>query len=81
MQNADIKNYLGSLKSLPRYDKSFRKLYVILQDMGVNPPQAETDQVAHGILRMASYDLNEARNAYSAVLLIPKLGQGVRFHP
>ena len=39
MPYADIKNYFEGLKSLARYDMSFRKLYVILQDMGVDPPK------------------------------------------
>ena len=38
MQDADIKSYFASLKSLSRYDLSFKKLYVTLQDMGVDPP-------------------------------------------
>ena len=47
---------------------------------GISPQEATLDQVADSIIQLFAFSPAQARNAYSAVLLIPGFG-GVRFHP
>jgi hypothetical protein len=43
------------------------------------PPEATTDQVADALIHLFQFSKAQARNAYSAMLLIPGFG-GLRFH-
>ena len=47
---------------------------------GIDPPSASTDQVVDCIVQIFQVSPSQARNAYSALLLLPGVG-GFRFHP
>jgi hypothetical protein len=51
-----------------------------LEKLGVPPPQATTDQVADALISLFQFSKAQARNAYSAMLLIPGFG-GLKFNP
>jgi hypothetical protein len=42
---------------------------------------ASSDELADAIVQLFQFSPAQARNAYSAVLLLPGVGMGVRFHP
>ena len=71
VQDSNIDLYMKQMKRLPRYNSAFQLLYVILQDIGIDPPVATICQVAQGILKLHSFSMHQARNAYSACLIIP----------
>ena len=75
-----INSFLTKNKSLKRYSSSFRLLWNVLVQGGVHPPRASEDQIADAVVQIFAVSPAQARNAYSAVLLIPGLG-GLRFHP
>ena len=72
--------YLAQIKSIKRYDSAFRKLWELCKSHGVHPETASIPFLASQILQLSQYSLPEARNAYSACLLLPGT-QGLRFHP
>ena len=51
------------------------------QKWGKPPPQANSDQIAETIVQLFKFSPAQARNAYSAILLLPGVGGGIRFHP
>ena len=75
-----IDSYLEENPSIKRYNSAFKSLYSILSRQGISPMLASTNQVVSGIIELHKASPAQARNAYSAVLLLPNLG-GVRFHP
>ena len=81
LQNSTIENFLARNKSLKRYSSSFRLLWTILVKRGVYPPHTSSDQIADAIVQLFNFSPAQSRNAYSAVLLLPGIGVGLRFHP
>jgi hypothetical protein len=81
IQNKTIDHFLSRNKSLKRYSSSFKLLWETLVLGGIDPPQATSDQIVDSIIQIFQISPSQARNAYSAVLLIPGVGEGVRFHP
>ena len=81
IKTATIDDFLAKKKlSLKRYSSSFKLLWDILVRGGVPPQSATEDQVADAIIQIFTASPAQARNAYSAVLLIPGYGN-LRFHP
>jgi hypothetical protein len=80
IQTSTIEDFISRHKSLKRYQSSFHLLWAILLKNGINPPDSNLDQVAQAIIQLFQYSISQARNAYSAMLLIPQFGQ-LRFHP
>ena len=76
----NITLHLNSLSSLPRYDHAFRHLWCFCHMQGADPLALSLEEVAGWLLRMAQHWPHEARNAYSALLLIPGWQQ-LRFSP
>jgi hypothetical protein len=56
-------------------------LWGALAQGGVHPTEATPDQIAEGIIKIFQFSPAQARNAYSAIMLLPGVGAGVRFHP
>ena len=75
-----IQSFLDRSKSLPRYDGAFRTLWGLLKVDGIDPLHASLTQVASAIVRLHSFSKAQARNAYSAMLLVPGFSQ-LRFVP
>ena len=71
IQNKTIEDFLQRNKSLKRYSSSFRLLWTVLENSGINPPNANSDQIADAIVQVFRFSPAQARNAYSAVLLLP----------
>ena len=76
----DIDLYLGSMKSLKRYDLPFRKLWALMELKGIDIKDPTVQSVASGLIQLNLLSQSEARNAYSACLLIPGF-QSLRFNP
>ena len=66
--------------SLNRYSSGFKLLWAMLTKNGINPPEATVDQVVDNLIQLFGVSKHQARNAYSALLLLPGY-QSVRFHP
>ena len=82
IQSETIADFLERKKSaLRRYSSSFRLLWRTLSSRGLHPPKATVDQVAEGIIKIFATSPSQARNAYSAVLLLPEVGGALRFNP
>ena len=71
VQAEDISLYLAGLKSLKRYDLPFRKLWGLMSLKGLSPDNPTVQGVATSLLALHRLAPNEARNAYSACLLLP----------
>ena len=67
-----IAHYLGSLTSLPRYESSFKAFWHFCIKL-CDPLSASTFQVASWLLQFNAMSPSAARNAYSALLLIPDM--------
>jgi hypothetical protein len=78
VQPEDIDLYLAGLKSLKRYDLPFRKLWGLMALKGLSPDNPTVQGVATSLLALHRLAPNEARNAYSACLLLPGF-QALRF--
>jgi hypothetical protein len=76
IQNKTIDDFLAQNKSLKRYASSFQMLWGVLEKGGVYPPEATSDEIADAIIQIFSYSPSQARNAYSALLLLPGVGGG-----
>ena len=74
-----VQIFLENNPSLKRYDSSFRLLWAILAKKGLDPPRATLEQVASGLIEIHSFSPSQARNAYSAMLLLPNFYH-LRFH-
>ena len=78
VQAGDIALYLAGLKSLKRYDFPFRKLWALLALKGMSLDHPTVQDVATALLTLHRLAPHEARNAYSACLLLPGF-QSLRF--
>ena len=63
--------YLAKLGDCRRYDSAFKKLWALCQINGVHPENASTNDVAEQILLLYDFSPSDARNAYSACLMLP----------
>jgi hypothetical protein len=83
IQGESINAYIASLGPLTRYGSAFKKTVLHCQVAGTEQmdlAHVSPSQVDEAILTLAQHSLNDARNSYSACLLIPGFG-GLRFHP
>jgi hypothetical protein len=55
IQVKTIEDFLGRNPSLKRYQSAFALLWVILEHMGVPPPEATTDQVADALIQLFQF--------------------------
>ena len=78
VQTEDIDTFLSQQKTLARYDSAFRLLCALCVSRGVSPDSANLHQVAGQLLELNKISSSEARNAYSALLMIPGWEQ-IRF--
>ena len=76
----NITLYLTGIKSLDRYDKAFRTLWASIVARGGDPATLSLQGIASEIAFMASVNLNEARNAYSAFAMVPGY-EALKFSP
>jgi hypothetical protein len=67
----NITVHLSGIKSLPRYNRAFQALWSFCITQGGDPLQLSHEAAASYILKFAQQNKYEARNAYSAFLLIP----------
>ena len=67
----NIELYLKGVTSLQRYDKAFQHLWFFCTARGGDPLNMSTEEVSSWILRLAQVEPHQARNAYSAFLVIP----------
>ena len=67
----NITLYLSKIKDWKRYEKSFRKLWAFCLDGGGDPNNLSIEGAAGWLLKLAENSPHEARNAYSALLLVP----------
>jgi len=80
IQKSSCDTFLKNLGSAARYDSAFRKLMILLDyDQGALN-SATCSELAEGLLRLSEFSLTDARNAYSACLLLPGFG-ALRFSP
>ena len=70
-----INTYLKERASLARYNLAFQVWWALCSQDGVKDATCSIEQAASYIIKMASKSLNEARNAYSALTLVPGLDQ------
>jgi hypothetical protein len=76
----EISFALKNLGNVSRYDRAFKKLYVILQEKHGEPLREKIMDVATAILLLSEISVTDARNAYSAVCLLPGF-EHVKFSP
>jgi hypothetical protein len=76
----DIDSYLKDLKSIQRYDSAFKTLWAICFEKRLPLDTITIYQLASQILYLNQFSPSQARNAYSAMLLIPGWDQ-LRFCP
>jgi hypothetical protein len=74
IQASNIASYLDSI-SLNRYDSAFRLLWGLLVHKGVSPLTASFADVADSLIQLHRVSPSQARNAYSAVILLPPFQQ------
>ena len=75
-----INIYLTKNASITRYDSAFKILWALCRDKGFDLKTASWHQIAAEIIYLNSLSPAQARNAYSALLLIPGFDQ-IRFPP
>ncbi len=66
-------------RSLQRYDKPFRTIWALCSKIGIDPKSSSFDQIASQFIKLSEFSMSEARNAYSALLLLPGFDQ-LRFN-
>jgi hypothetical protein len=71
---------IKNMGNVSRYDRAFKKLYVILKEKHGEPLKARIVEVATAILLLSEISMSDARNAYSAVCLLPGF-EHVKFSP
>jgi len=64
---------LAKMSSTERYDAAFRKLYALCTINGIHPEEASVMEIAGQIVQLCDLSQADARNAYSACLLLPGL--------
>ena len=75
-----VQYHLGKLTQLSRCDGAFRLLGAILVDQNLDPLECSLHQVVAGLISLHKVSPSQARNAYSAMLLVPGFSQ-LRFAP
>ena len=75
-----ITDYMGQIKDWNRYQSAFAKIYGIMLYQGVSWDNVTQDRVASAIIELNRSSPSQARNAYSAMCLIPGFHQ-LKFHP
>ena len=70
-----ISIYLKQCRSLPRYDSAFKVLWALCAKEKISPVSASIEQIASQLVKLSAVSPAQARNAYSAVLLIPGFDQ------
>ena len=80
MQGEEISSYVTQLGDVRRYDSAFKKLFVLLTDKGLDPVTCCVNDAAQAIIKLHALSASDARNAYSALCLLPGF-QGIRFSP
>ena len=76
VQDKSITDFLDKNPSLKRYNSAFTILWSLLENSGINPPEASADQLADKIVEIFRVSPAQARNAYSACLILPGVGGG-----
>ena len=71
VQGEIIENFLEHSPSIKRYDSAFRILWVLLSQKGLDPPKSTLEQIASGLIELHNYSPSQAKNAYSAILMLP----------
>jgi hypothetical protein len=74
VQSSTVSDFFARNPSISRYESAFRLLWEVLKLQGVDPPSASLEQVADSIIQIFKISPSQARNAYSAMLLIPGWG-------
>ena len=72
-------DFLQRKTTLLRYDAAFRLLWGALQCRGIQPENASVHDVAASIVQLFSFSPAGARNAYTAMSLLPGF-HALRFH-
>ena len=72
--------FLGDLKSLTRYDRSFKLFWAFCNIKGLNAVQATLSEIAGMTLEFDRIMPTQSRFAYASLLLIPGLEQ-LTFNP
>ena len=69
------KTFLSQLKNIQRYNRPFKLFWAFCKIKGLNATAASLTQVAAMLLNFEKLFSNQARFAYSALLLIPGMDQ------
>ncbi len=80
MQPEEIDLFLKSLGGLARYDRAFRKFYIFCKFKNIDLECASIYESAGLLISFNEHNKNEARNTYSALVLLPGWDQ-LRFSP
>ena len=80
MESETITCHLNSIRDLKRYDGAFRCFYAFCVQKGLSPVDMSLGDIAAQLSKMSQVSLAQARNAYSALLLLPQYF-GLRFQP
>ena len=75
VQDATVQDFLQRNPAVSRYNSAFRLLWQVLVFQKIDPPGASLEQVADAIIQIFQVSQAQARNAYSAALLLPSLSQ------
>ena len=75
-----VSDYLAGNPSIKRYNSAFKALFGFLLGAGVDPCKAGISEVVSGLISLHKVSPAQARNAYSAMLLLPGFSQ-LQFHP
>ena len=75
-----ISAYLAQHANVERYQSAFNKLWFQCTNMGLQPLTLSLEDIAGQLLLLHQTSSSQARNAYSALLLIPGFDQ-LRFSP
>ena len=76
----NITSYLEKIKTLPRYNRSFKSLWAMAGWGTSNPNNITIQTIASQIQKMSLLSPSEARHAYSGILLVPGM-ESLRFSP
>ena len=71
---------MDKLGPCKRYDSSFRKLWALCTIKGLIPSTSSSKDLVPYLLQLHDHSPNDARNAYSALLLLPGFSD-LKFHP
>ena len=71
IQVQTIQAHMDRLKKNTRYDSAFKLLWGLCKAQGLDPALLSGDDIATQIALLHKFSASQARNAYSAILLIP----------